>query len=58
MDKLIETPGIASLSKSQVSVMAKELDTAVDAFRSRGLGNIREKSSAKELPQIVAHYVR
>jgi hypothetical protein len=24
----------------------------------RGLGNIREKSSAKELPQIVAHYVR
>jgi putative transposase len=32
-DKLVETLGITSLSKSQVSVMAKELDTAVEAFR-------------------------
>jgi putative transposase len=37
MDKLVETLGITSLSKSQVSVMAKELDTAVEAFRSRPL---------------------
>lgn len=37
MDRLVETLGITSLSKSQVSVMAKELDTAVDAFRSRPL---------------------
>jgi len=34
MAKLIETLGITSLSKSQVSVAAKELDTAVEAFRS------------------------
>ena len=37
MDKLVETLGITSLSKSQVSVMAKELDTAVAAFRTRPL---------------------
>jgi putative transposase len=37
MDKLVGTLGIAGLSKSQVSVMAKELDTAVEAFRSRPL---------------------
>ena len=37
MDKLVETVGITSLSKSQVSVMAKELDTAGEAFRSRPL---------------------
>lgn len=34
MDKFVETLGITSLSKSQVSVMAKELDTAVKAFRT------------------------
>ena len=33
MDKLVVTLGITGLSKSQVSVMAKELDTAVEAFR-------------------------
>ena len=38
MDKLVETLGITSLSKSQVCVMAKELDTAVEAFRTRPLG--------------------
>lgn len=38
MNKLVETLGITSLSKSQVSVMAEELDTAVEAFRSRPLG--------------------
>ena len=37
MDKLVETLGVTSLSKSQVSVMAKELDTAVEAFRTRPL---------------------
>jgi Transposase, Mutator family len=33
MDRLVEALGITSLSKSQVSVMAIELDTAVEAFR-------------------------
>ena len=37
MDKLVETLGISGLSKSQVSVMAKALDAAVEAFRSRPL---------------------
>src|SRR6187551_2328158 len=37
MDKLVRTLGITGLSKSQVSVMAKELDTAVEAFRTRPL---------------------
>src|SRR5215216_3405848 len=37
MDKLVETLGITSLSKSQVSVMATELDEAVEAFRTRPL---------------------
>jgi putative transposase len=37
MDKLVETLGITSLSKSQVSVMAKELDITVEAFRTRPL---------------------
>jgi putative transposase len=30
MDRLVETLGIASFSKSQVSVIAKALDTAVE----------------------------
>jgi transposase-like protein len=37
MEKLIETLGITRLSKSQVSEMAKDLDTQVEAFRSRPL---------------------
>src|SRR5512132_1408330 len=37
MDKLVQSLGITSLSKSQVSVMAKELDTAGEAVRSRPL---------------------
>jgi transposase-like protein len=37
MDKLVESLGITSLSKSQVSRMATELDAAVAAFRSRPL---------------------
>ncbi len=37
MDKLVETLGITSLSKSQVSRMAVELDEQVEAFRTRPL---------------------
>lgn len=37
MDKLVQTLGITGLSKSQVSVMAKELDEHVEAFRTRRL---------------------
>ncbi len=34
---MVETLGITGLSKSQVSVMANELDAAVEAFRTRPL---------------------
>ena len=37
MEKLVETLGITRLSKSQVSVMARELDEHVADFRSRPL---------------------
>ena len=37
MEKLVETLGITRLSKSQVSVMAKELDAQVEDFRTRPL---------------------
>lgn len=37
MDKLVESLGITSLSKSQVSRMAVDLDAQVEAFRSRSL---------------------
>jgi transposase-like protein len=37
MEKLVQTLGIASLSKSQVSEMAKELDEMVVSFRNRPL---------------------
>jgi putative transposase len=37
MDKLVQTLGITSLSKSQVSRMAAELDEQVTAFRTRPL---------------------
>ena len=37
MEKLVETLGITGLSKSQVSVMAKDLDAQVEAFRTRPL---------------------
>jgi putative transposase len=39
MDKLVQTLGITSLSKSQVSRMAQDLDEQVAAFRSRPLGD-------------------
>jgi len=37
MEKLVDSLGITSLSKAQVSVMAKDLDAQVEAFRSRPL---------------------
>ncbi len=37
MDKLVQTLGITGLSKSQVSVMAKELDEHVEEFPTRRL---------------------
>ncbi len=37
MDKLVQTLGVTGLSKSQVSVMAKELDEHVEQFRTRRL---------------------
>lgn len=37
MDKLVQSLGITTLSKSQVSEMAKELDAAVEQFRTRRL---------------------
>jgi putative transposase len=37
MEKLVESLGIKSLSKSQVSMMARDLDTQVEAFRTRPL---------------------
>jgi transposase-like protein len=38
MEKLVESLGITRLSRSQVSVMAQELDAAVEQFRTRPLG--------------------
>jgi transposase-like protein len=38
MNKLVQSLGVTGLSKSQVSVMAKELDTHVQEFRTRPLG--------------------
>ncbi|WP_040712695.1 IS256 family transposase, partial [Nocardia takedensis] len=37
MEKLVESLGMTKLSKSQVSIMASELDAAVEAFRTRPL---------------------
>ena len=37
MERLVESLGVTSLSKSQVSVMAADLDEAVEAFRTRPL---------------------
>ena len=37
MEKLVDSLGITSLSKSQVSVMAKDLDAQVEAIRRRPL---------------------
>ena len=37
MERLVESLGVTRLSKSQVSIMATELDEAVEAFRTRPL---------------------
>jgi putative transposase len=37
MERLVESLGVTSLSKSQVSIMAKDLDEQVEAFRTRPL---------------------
>ncbi|MFM9432962.1 IS256 family transposase [Arthrobacter sp. MP_2.3] len=37
MEKLVESLGITRLSKSQVSIMARDLDEEVEAFRTRPL---------------------
>ena len=37
MEKLVESLGITRLSKSQVSVMARDLDEQVEQFRTRPL---------------------
>jgi putative transposase len=37
MEKLVQSLGVTSLSKSQASVMARDLDEQVEAFRSRPL---------------------
>jgi len=39
MDKLVQSLGITSLSKSQVSDMARELDAHVEQFRTRPLAD-------------------
>ena len=39
MDKLVQSLGITGLSKSQVSVMAAELDEHVEQFRTRPLAD-------------------
>ena len=39
MDKLVQSLGITSLSKSQVSRMAEDLDGQVEAFRTRSLAD-------------------
>ena len=36
-EKLVGTLGITRLSKSQVSIMAKDLDAQIEAFRTRPL---------------------
>ncbi|MFC3961226.1 IS256 family transposase [Nocardia jiangsuensis] len=37
MEKLVESLGVSRLSKSQVSIMARDLDAQVEAFRTRPL---------------------
>ena len=40
MEKLVQTLGITGLSKSQVSEMAKDLDSQVEAFRAKSIGSV------------------
>src|SRR4029079_5713075 len=54
VEKLVKTLGITRLSKSQVSVMAKELDAHVEDFRTRpldqGLDVLADPASASSPP--------
>jgi len=51
MDKLVKTLGIHSLSKSQVSPMAADLDEHVNQFRHRPLGDARRRRADDEGPR-------
>lgn len=46
MEKLVETLGITRLSKSQVSLMVQDLDTQVEAFRTRPLASSARSSQS------------
>lgn len=50
MDKLVKTLGIDSLSKSQVSRMAADLDKHVAQFRHRPLGQATPSPSSPPTP--------
>jgi putative transposase len=43
MDRLVQSLGITGLSRSQVSVMAKDLDELVRDFRERPLSEVRTR---------------
>ncbi|GIH73301.1 hypothetical protein Mth01_55540 [Sphaerimonospora thailandensis] len=59
VEKLAESMGITSLSKSQVSAMAAELDEMVEAFRSRPLdGGPYTFVWIGQEPQAVPHRLR
>jgi putative transposase len=45
MDKLVESLGVTSLSKSQVSIMARDLDAQVEAFHPGAWTRPRTRSS-------------
>lgn len=45
MERLVESLGVTKLSKSQVSIMAADLDAQVDAFRTRPWIKARTRSS-------------
>ena len=49
MDKLVQSLGITSLSRSQVSEMAKDLDAQVEAFRTRPWSKVRTPSWQRTL---------
>jgi len=58
MEKLVESLGITRLSRSQVSVMARELDEQVQAFRTRPLdaGPYTFLASHVRATPVVAHH--
>jgi putative transposase len=44
VDELVQTLGLAGMSKSQVSVLCQELDTEVERFRTRPVSALSEAS--------------